>query len=206
MRLTGWLCLAENMPSGNAVRPERRPEHPRRHDGRGREHRRRGSARAGRRPGRGIRGAPGRDHRRRHPHRRAGRRARHTATRPSWATTTLVERVLAASQSRRGAVLADAASPRSCAPRLDSDVADIENATPGRPGRRHDARRRVPQGLHRHDGGRRGARSRGRTSTSPGAALNEGERLRLQRTGRHRRLGAHPARAGRVVRAQVVRS
>ena len=48
-RVSGWLALAENMPSGTAQRPVRRPDHPRRQDRRGAQHRRRGPAGPGRR-------------------------------------------------------------------------------------------------------------------------------------------------------------
>ena len=49
VRVSGWLCLAENMPSGHSDPAERRAAHPRRQDRRGREHRRRGPAGACRR-------------------------------------------------------------------------------------------------------------------------------------------------------------
>ena len=42
VKVTGYLCLAENMPSGTAQRPERRRDDAQRHDGRDPRHRRRG--------------------------------------------------------------------------------------------------------------------------------------------------------------------
>ena len=110
VRVTGWLCLAENMPSGTRDPTERRAAHPRRHDRRGAEHRRRGSARARRRPRRRERrSSPTRSSTsRRSPARRSSRSA--TASPGSWATTTLVARDPRRGRRRRRGRLADAAA------------------------------------------------------------------------------------------------
>ena len=80
-RVTAWLCIAENMPSGRATRPGDVAAHPRRHDGRGAQHRRRGSARPRRRPRRREPRASRCDRRRRDADRRDHDRARHPARR-----------------------------------------------------------------------------------------------------------------------------
>ena len=74
------MCT-DNMPSGTATGARRRDHDPRRHDGRGDQHRRRGSAGDGRRPRAGDRGARRRDRRHRHAHRRVHARPRHRSRR-----------------------------------------------------------------------------------------------------------------------------
>ena len=80
-QVTGYLMCTDNMPSGTATGARRRDHDARRHDGRGDQHRRRGSAGDGRRPRAGDRGTHRRDRRHRHAHRRVHAGARHPGRR-----------------------------------------------------------------------------------------------------------------------------
>ena len=82
------LAVPGGEPAVGLVHPaERRAADPRRQDGRGAQHGRRGPAGARRRPGRRERGAPGCDHRRRDPDRCRARSPSAPATPARWATT-----------------------------------------------------------------------------------------------------------------------
>ena len=141
--------------------PARRRAHDvRRHDRRGAQHRRRGPAGPGRRAGPRDRAEARRDHRRRHPDRPHGARARRPGRRRAWATTTIVDAVLAAGRDRRRGAVADA------------DPRGDDRADPQQQDRRPGPARLDPLGRRpvrrRRSCASSPAGCRGPTSTSPG--------------------------------------
>ena len=182
--VTGYLPMAENMPSGSRTGPATCITMFGGKHGRGAEHRRRGPAGAGRRDRPGLRRtAP--DHLVETSTLTGGadRRARQ-ADAGVMGTPELCERVMAAGDAV-GEPAWPMPLPDDLRKGMDSDGRRHQPDQRGHgPGRAHAAGWRVPARVRRRTG------CRGRTSTSPGRRSTAASR-RLPHQGRHRRPGPH---------------